>query len=106
MPMLPFRIEFSDRAIEDLRRRIGNTRWPSVTWDTGWSAGTDDRVLRDLARYWARDYDWPAWQARLNQRAHVRGPIDGEEVHAMVRLGPAGQTPIMLLHGWPSSFVE
>ncbi|MEX1022400.1 MAG: epoxide hydrolase family protein, partial [Dehalococcoidia bacterium] len=100
------RIEFSERAIDDLRRRIANTRWPETPWDTGWTTGTHDGVLRDLAAYWARDYDWSAWQERLNARAHIRGPIEGEEIHAMVDLGPAGQTPLLVIHGWPGSFVE
>lgn len=102
----PFRIEFTERAVDDLKRRIGNTRWPDLAYDTGWSTGTNDAVLRELANYWVRDYDWPAWQARLNQRAHIRGPIENEEVHAMVDLGPAGQTPLLVIHGWPGSFVE
>jgi epoxide hydrolase len=78
MSMLPFRIEFTQRAIDDLHRRIDATRWPEVPWDTGWTTGTNDAVLRELVTYWRRDYDWFAWQDRLNQRAHIRGPIDGE----------------------------
>ncbi|MDA0815517.1 MAG: epoxide hydrolase [Chloroflexi bacterium] len=102
----PFRIEFTPRGVDDLRRRLAATRWPDVGWNTGWSTGTNDAVLRDLVAYWSRDYDWFQWQARLNQRSHVRGPDADGEIHAMVELGPAGQFPILLLHGWPSSFVE
>lgn len=108
MPLLPFRIEFTERAIADLHRRIDATRWPDVGWDTGWTTGTNDAVLRDLVRHWRRDYDWFARQARLNERAHLRGPIEGEELHAMVAAGPGseGRLPLLLLHGWPGSFVE
>lgn len=103
---LPYRLEFSERAVDDLRRRLGATRWPSIAWNTGWSTGTHDGTLRELARYWAKDFDWPAQQAALNQRSHIRGPIEGDEVHALVEAGPAGRLPILLIHGWPSSFVE
>jgi microsomal epoxide hydrolase len=102
----PFRIEFTERAVDDLKRRIGNTRWPELAYDTGWTTGTNDAVLRDLAQYWARDYDWFAWQERLNERSHIRGPVEGEEIHAMVKLGPSGQVPLLVIHGWPGSFVE
>ncbi len=102
----PFRVEFSRRAIEDLHRRLSATRWPDVGWDTSWSTGTNDAVLRDLVAHWARDYDWFEWQARLNQRSHIRGPDADGEIHAMVSLGSAGRLPIMLIHGWPGSFVE
>ncbi len=102
----PFRIEFTQRAIDDLRRRLSATRWPDVGWNTGWSTGTNDAVLRQLVSYWLRNYDWFAWQARLNDRAHVRGPDDNGEIHALVQLGATGRLPILLIHGWPGSFVE
>jgi hypothetical protein len=102
----PFRIEFTSRGVDDLRQRLAATRWPDVGWNAGWTTGTHDGVLRALAAYWARDYDWFAWQARLNERSHIRGPDADGEIHAMVDLGPAGRFPILLLHGWPGSFVE
>jgi microsomal epoxide hydrolase len=108
MSMLPFRIEFSDRAVDDLHRRIDATRWPEIAVDEGWTAGTNDAVLRDLVRYWRREYDWFAVQERLNRLAHLRGPIEGEELHCVVYTGPGSErrTPLLLLHGWPGSFVE
>lgn len=102
----PFRIQFSPRAIDDLHRRLSAARWPDVGWETGWTTGTSDRVLRELVAHWARDYDWFAWQARLNERSHIRGPDEDGEIHAMVSLGSVGRMPIMLIHGWPGSFVE
>jgi pimeloyl-ACP methyl ester carboxylesterase len=108
MPMLPFRLEFTQRAIDDLHRRIDQTRWPDMPFDTGWDAGTNDRVLRDLVEYWRRDYDWFAEQDRLNELAHLRGVIGGEELHCVVYTGPGVEQrmPLLLLHGWPGSFVE
>ena len=111
--LLPFRIEFGDRAVEDLRRRIAETRWPDVPFDAGWFAGTNDGVLRALVRYWHTDFDWSAAQAEINRRPHVRGPVGGasggaEWVHAMVLAGPASPSrlPLLLIHGWPGSFIE
>ena len=108
MPFLPFRIGFSDRAIEDLHRRIEDTRWPDVGWDTGWGTGTNDSVLRDLVRYWRSDFDWRTQEAALNARAHVRGVIDGDEMHAMLMTGPGSERrmPVLFIHGWPGSFIE
>ena len=111
--LLPFRIEFGDRPIDELRRRIAETRWPEIPFDTGWSAGTHDGVLRDLARYWYADFDWAAAQTEINRRPHVRGPVadqggSAEWMHAMVLAGPAGpaRIPLLLIHGWPGSFIE
>ena len=71
MALRPFRIEFTERAIADLHRRIDATRFPEVSIDEGWQAGTNDSVLRELVRYWRQDYDWPAQQERLNQLTHL-----------------------------------
>ena len=46
VPLLPFRVAFSERAIAELHQRIDATRWPAISFATGWSAGTDDAVLR------------------------------------------------------------
>ena len=66
-------IEFSPRALDDLRRRIEEFRWPDLGYDVGWRTGTSDTVLRDLVRDWVRDFDWGRAQAALNARAHVLG---------------------------------
>ncbi|MFN8639884.1 MAG: epoxide hydrolase [Dehalococcoidia bacterium] len=110
MPALPFRIEFGPRAIEDLHRRLDATRWPAMPFHTGWAAGTHDSVLRDLVAYWRNDFDWFAVQERLNRLPHVRVSIDGpgdEELHAvLLARGGAPRVPVVLLHGWPGSFLE
>ena len=103
----PFPIHASDDALEDLERRLASTRWPAPA-DPGWTLGTDPVWLRDLVDYWRNEFDWRSQEDWLNatlpgQRAHVRG-ID---VHFSHRPGrdPAA-LPLLLLHGWPSSFVE
>ena len=107
MALLPFRIEFSERGIADLHRRIEATRWPPIAFATGWSAGANDQVLRELVRYWRRDFDWFAVQQRLNRLPHVRGEVEGEELHAVVLArGGEPRIPLLLLHGWPGSFLE
>jgi len=105
---LPFRIEFGRRAIEDLHRRLDGARWPDRRFDAGWDAGTNDAVLRDLVHYWRREFDWFAWQERLNRLPHIRAPLaDLEELHAVVLAGSGeGRIPLLLLHGWPGSFIE
>ena len=102
------RINFQKSAIEDLHRRIERIRWPEIPFETGWSAGTNGNVLRDLARYWREKYDWLAVQDELNKLPHFRTVINGEGIHFMhYRAADSrGRFPILLLHGWPGSFVE
>ena len=108
MALQPFRISFSEDAIADLHRRIDATRWPSIPFDTGWSAGTNDAVLRDLVRYWRDEFDWFEVQRSLNRHEHLRGPLgEGEALHCVrVAQDGAEHMPLLLLHGWPGSFIE
>ncbi len=107
MPYRPFRIEFTERAIADLHRRIDATRWPQLPFATGWDAGTDDATMNQLVRYWRREFDWFAVQRRLNQYAQIRGPVGGdEELHAVLLTGGGARIPLLLMHGWPGSFIE
>ena len=70
-------------------------------------------MLRSLVRYWRTEFDWFEVQERLNRHAQLRGPLgDPEgELHCLLFApGPdAGQVaplPLLLLHGWPGSFIE
>jgi pimeloyl-ACP methyl ester carboxylesterase len=108
MGMQPFRIEYTKRDIGLLHRRLDATRWPTMAFDTGWSSGTNDRVLRDLVAYWRHEFDWFGKQEELNRLTHLQGSIGGEKLHCVFYKGSGneGQPPLLLLHGWPSSFVE
>ena len=74
----PFRVAFGRDRIADLHRRIDATRWPEVPFDTGWSEGTSDLVLRDLVRYWRHEYQWAHVQDELNQLPIRRSPFKVE----------------------------
>src|SRR5436190_22161471 len=62
----PFRIDVPEREIEDLRRRIDATRWPTKELVADRSQGVQLSALQELARFWATEYDWRRCEARLN----------------------------------------
>jgi pimeloyl-ACP methyl ester carboxylesterase len=103
----PFRYRAPDAALDDLRRRLAATRWPAPLGD-GWTYGTDGAWLRDVVAYWRDRFDWRAREAWLD--AVLPGElvrIGDLDVHfARVRGRGARPFPLLLLHGWPSSFVE
>ncbi|MBM2812976.1 MAG: hypothetical protein HW416_3735 [Chloroflexi bacterium] len=108
MALLPFKVDFSRDSVEDLHQRIDRTRWPNMPFDTGWSAGSNDSVLRALVDYWRHHYDWFAEQARLNELDHCAVEVEGERIHCVRYRSVAGaaRPALILLHGWPGSFVE
>ena len=62
----PFEVDVPDEALDDLRRRIEATRWPSKELVDDRSQGVQLATMRELARYWTTDYDWRKAEARLN----------------------------------------
>jgi pimeloyl-ACP methyl ester carboxylesterase len=100
----PFPIEVPERTLSDLRERIRNTRWPPPSPEPGWEQGTELGYLRELLAYWADGFDWRAQEERLNARDHFRAEVDGVRVHFVHVRG--GGVPLILTHGWPSTFVE
>jgi epoxide hydrolase len=105
--MRPFRVEIPQADLEDLHRRIEQTRWPTAPPDPGWARGVPLPYLKDLAGYWAGRYDWRAAEARLNRYPQFIADIDGASIHVLhVRSPEPWARPLVLTHGWPGSVAE
>ena len=51
----PFRVEFPEEALADLRRRLAATRWPTPELVDDRSQGVQLATIQALVRYWATD---------------------------------------------------
>ena len=103
----PFHIDVPEEQIDDLRRRIDATRWPSKELVDDRSQGVQLATMRELARYWTTDYDWRACEARLNALPQFTTEIDGVDIHFIhVRSQHDDAMPLIMTHGWPGSVVE
>lgn len=103
----PFRIEVPDADLADLRERLNRTRWPEAETVGDWSQGAPLAYVRELARYWAEEYDWRKAEARMSAYPHFRTEIDGLGIHFLHARSPhADALPLVLTHGWPGSVVE
>ena len=104
----PFHVDVTDEELVELRRRIAATRWPSrgagrrpVARACSW------RRSRQLARYWATEYDWRKAEAKLNDLPQFTTEIDGVDIHFIhVRSAHENALPLIMTHGWPGSVVE
>src|SRR5581483_9841290 len=54
----PFRVDFPEEAIADLRRRIAATRLPEKETVADASQGVQLATMQKLARYWGTGYDF------------------------------------------------
>ena len=103
----PFRIEIPQADLDDLKRRLATTRWPGEIPGQGWSRGVPLDYLKRTARYWAEEYDWRAAEAKLNELPQFTTEIDGQTIHFLhVRSPEPDALPLLVTHGWPSSFAE
>src|SRR5947199_3760136 len=102
-----FRIDIADEQIDDLRRRIAATRWPSRELVDDRSQGVQLAKMRELTRYWTTEYDWRKCEARLNALPQFTTEIDGVDIHFIhVRSPHEDALPLIMTHGLPGSVVE
>lgn len=103
----PFTVSISEEVLDDLKFRLDRTRWADQVDGAGWDYGTDLEFLQHVVRYWRHDFDWRAQETRINSYPNHRATINGFGLH-FIHLKGTGRKPIpiLLVHGWPSSFIE
>lgn len=102
----PFRIEIAEDAVQDLRSRLTSARFAEPLPIDDRSTGIPSAELHGLVADWAA-HDWRATEERLNAYPQVITNIEGQNIHAVhVRSPHPGATPLLLMHGWPGSFLE
>ena len=105
--MRPFRIAIPEEELDELRRRLAATRWPSSELVADRSQGVQLATIEALARYWTTDYDWRACEARLNALPQFETEIDGVDIHFIhVKSPHENALPLIMTHGWPGSVIE
>jgi len=77
----PFSYTASDKALDDLRRRINATQWPEQETVTDDTQGVRLATMQQLARYWATEHDWRKAEAKLNALPQFITEIDGLDIH-------------------------
>ncbi|ETX08530.1 MAG: hypothetical protein ETSY2_04880, partial [Candidatus Entotheonella gemina] len=107
MEVRPFTIQVPDDVLEDLRRRLGDTRFPDEIPASGWDYGTNLDYLKELVQYWRTDFDWRAQEEKLNRFHHYKTQVDGLDIHFIHERGTGpNPMPLVMTHGWPSCFFE
>jgi pimeloyl-ACP methyl ester carboxylesterase len=104
---LPFNWEVPERTLQDLRWRLERTRWPDEVEAAGWEYGANLAYLKELIEYWRTHFEWRAQERAINQFAHYTATLDGISIHFIYERGRGpNPQPLVLTHGWPSSFFE
>jgi pimeloyl-ACP methyl ester carboxylesterase len=103
----PFTIDVPEAVLDDLRTRLHHTRWPDREVVDDWSQGIPLAYVRELAAYWADEYDWRTRERGLNRFDQFITEIDGLDIHFVHHRSPHPEAvPLLITHGWPGSIVE
>jgi pimeloyl-ACP methyl ester carboxylesterase len=101
----PFHIDVAQSVLDDLKDRLGRTRWTADFANEHWTYGANASYIRELAEHWRKRYDWRAREAMMNAFAHYRTRIDGIPIHFIHARGKGpAPMPLILNHGWPWTF--
>lgn len=105
--IIPFTLNIETAVLQDLQYRLKNTRWPEQETCEGWSQGIPLAYTRELANYWASEYDWRRFEKKLNSWPQFVTTIDDIDIHFIHRKSPhENALPLIISHGWPGSIVE
>ncbi|MDR7093510.1 epoxide hydrolase family protein [Hydrogenophaga laconesensis] len=102
-----FRIEVPQATLGRIAQRLKDYEWPQLPQGEPWKMGTDEAGLRALVDHWLNGFDTAAQLQRLNDQPQFRAQAGGIGLHYVHhrRTGTQG-LPVMLMHGWPSSYLE
>jgi pimeloyl-ACP methyl ester carboxylesterase len=103
----PFKVHVRQAALDDLKKRLANARWPDKEPVSDWSQGVPLTKAQTLVEYWRNRYDWRWIENALNGLPQFRTQIDGLGIHFIhVRSKHENALPVILTHGWPGSILE
>jgi len=105
--MQPFEVRIGDDALKDVERRLLATRWLDERQSGSAGNGIETDLVRRHCAYWVEQFDWRALEARINRQPNFLVDVDGLRIHCIHRRSSrADAVPLMLIHGWPTSFLE
>ena len=73
----PFTVTIPQEALDDLQRRLANTRYPVAAPADSWDYGTPVAYLQKMITAW-QQFDWRGQEARMNSVPNFVTEIDDQ----------------------------
>lgn len=103
----PFRVEIPQADLDYLNDRLRHARWTDSLPGVGWERGVPVADLKELAAYWADEFDWRATERQLNALPQFTTIVEDQKLHFVhVKSENADATALLLLHGWPGTVLD
>ena len=105
--MRSFKINISDRIIQDIYTKVAKYSWHEMPNDGGWNYGTNLNYMKEISKYWVNNFDWRKQESKINKFQNFIAKIDDIDLHFIHEKGSGSRPmPLLLMHGWPGSIVE
>jgi pimeloyl-ACP methyl ester carboxylesterase len=106
MRLAPFRPALDPEVLLDLRERLARTRPADDGAESDSDLGITAAEVRGLISRW-REYDFAALERSINSIPHFLADDEAGRLHYFhVRGRGPRPFPLLLVHGWPGSFLE
>jgi microsomal epoxide hydrolase len=106
MQITPFTVHIPDQELADLKTRLSRVRWPDEVDRAQWDYGIPLSEMQTLIMHWRDTFDWRTQEAWIKSFPHYKAELDGFRVHFIHMRGTgANPLPVIITHGWPSSFI-
>jgi len=103
----PFKINISNKIIEDINKKVVQYPWHEMPDDGGWTYGTNLEYMKEISKYWIEKFNWKRVEEKINKFQNFKSNIDGIDIHFIHEKGSGSNPkPLLLSHGWPGSIIE
>ena len=103
----PFKINISNKIIEDINTKVADYPWHEMPDDGGWNYGTNLEYMKEISKYWIDKFDWKNVEEKINKFQNFKSNVDGIDIHFIQEKGSGSNPkPLLLSHGWPGSIIE
>ncbi len=103
----PFKVEISDKYLQNIYSKVKNYSWHEMPDDGGWNYGTNLEYMKEISKYWIEKFDWRKTEKEINKFKNFKSNIDGIDIHFIHEKGSGtNPKPLLLSHGWPGSIIE
>ena len=103
----PFKVNISDKMIEDIYNKVKKYPWHLMTNETGWKYGTNLNYMKEISNYWVKDFNWRTHEAEINKFSNFTTKVDDIDIHFIQeKASGSNSMPLLVMHGWPGSIFE
>ena len=88
----PFKINISNKMLEEINTKVKNYPWHEMPDDGGWEYGANLNYLKKLSDYWVKNFNWKKHEAEINKFSNFKSTVDKIDIHFILEKG-SGSSP-------------